>query len=222
MSQAMTPSQPESLPACLYLHGFLSAPQSGKAQQTLAYYQAADQADRILVPALPFEPEQAIALAIESLNSLQSQYERVIVIGSSLGGFYATHLAEAQGATAVLINPAVAPHKLFRHYIGENRHYYTGEVHLLTSDHLDQLERIAHESIQHPERLKVLLQTGDETLDYRHAERLYRACDCLIEAGGSHTFDDYDTHLPDILSGPRTPTAVSPQFEKPSPKNRTE
>lgn len=208
MSQAIPPFQPGSLPACLYLHGFLSAPQSGKAQQTWEYYRVHGQTDRILIPALPFEPEHAIALAIESLNTLQSQYDRVIVIGSSLGGFYATHLAEAQSATAVLVNPAVAPHRLFRHYIGENRHYYTGEVHLLTSEHLDQLERISHQSIQHPERLKVLLQTGDETLDYRHAERLYRACDCLIETGGSHTFEGYEAHLPDILSGPGTPPAV--------------
>lgn len=187
------------LPPCLYLHGFLSAPQSGKAQETLHFYQQHQQAERLVIPALPFEPEAAMALVRQELDVLLDTYGTALVIGSSLGGFYATHLAETESVKAVLVNPAVSPHTLFRHYIGPNRHYYTGEVHQLEAVHLDQLEAMAHDQIVHPERLMVLLQTGDETLDYRHAERLYQECHCVIEEGGSHTFDGYAEWLPDIL-----------------------
>ncbi|MGB1092410.1 MAG: YqiA/YcfP family alpha/beta fold hydrolase, partial [Oceanobacter sp.] len=181
------------------LHGFLSSPDSKKAQETLNYYLRFEQADRIVIPALPFEPRAAIALATAQLENLFCKFGSALVIGSSLGGFYATHLVETIGGDGVVINPAVNPHLLFKHYIGSNRHYYTGEVHQLEERHLNQLAQISHARISKPENLLVMLQTGDQTLDFRHAEKLYKNCNCIIEEGGSHTFDGYKDWLPEIL-----------------------
>ena len=181
--------------ACLYLHGFLSSPLSGKAQEVLAYYREQGAEDRIRIPALPFEPETAIALAATQLQELQQQFGDVLVIGSSLGGFYATWLADQFAIKAVLVNPAVRPHELFRHYLGPVTHYYTNDVHLLEERHLQQLSAIAVTSIRYPQNLLVMLQTGDETLDYRHAEGLYQGCALVLEEGGSHTFDGFIDHM---------------------------
>ena len=189
-----------SLPptACLYLHGFLSSPASGKAQEVLHYYREQNAEDRVCIPALPFEPVVAIAQAAEHLQALQQRFEQVFVIGSSLGGFYATWLAQQHGVRAVLVNPAVRPHELFQHYIGPVKHYYTDEIHELTPAHLEQLAAIAVTTIAQPQNLLVMLQTGDETLDYRHAEELYRGCPRILEQGGSHTFDGFIDHMPTI------------------------
>ncbi|WP_221793043.1 YqiA/YcfP family alpha/beta fold hydrolase [Oceanobacter mangrovi] len=186
--------------ACLYLHGFLSSPASAKAQQTLEYFQRELPGCLIKAPVLPFSPFEAIQLARQTLDELAQQCPQVFVIGSSLGGFYATRLAQDLGVPAVLVNPAVRPHELFRHYLGPVTHYHTGEVHQLEERHLQMLADIAVESIAQPNKLLVLLQTGDATLDYRHAEQLYERCQLVIEAGGDHAFQGYDQHLPAIVA----------------------
>lgn len=185
---------------CLYLHGFLSSPESGKAQEVARYYARHLCSEQLSIPVLPFAPVEAITLAAAELTRLQSRYPQVYIIGSSLGGFYATWLAQTHKVRAVVVNPAVRPHELFRHYIGPNRHYYTGEVHDLTTDHLDQLAAIAVSEIQQPQNLLLMAQTGDQTLDYRHALALYQNCPQLIEEGGSHTFDGFIEHMPTILA----------------------
>tara|TARA_R110000868_G_scaffold269680_2_gene529037 strand:+ start:22527 stop:23135 length:609 start_codon:yes stop_codon:yes gene_type:complete len=185
---------------CLYLHGFLSSPQSLKAQETLAYFRRQGLESALRLPELPFAPADAITLAADQLQQLQQRYERVCVIGSSLGGFYATWLAEAYRVPAVLVNPAVQPHKLFRHYVGPNRHYYSGQSFELTDIHLDQLAALDVTSVARPEDLLVLLQTADETLDYRHAAQLYRHCPGWSQAGGTHSFEGYGQFLPRIMA----------------------
>lgn len=187
-------------PACLYLHGFLSSPASLKAQQLVSYYQQHLPHDGLSVPELPFEPARAIELARHELKRMQSEYHQVYLIGSSLGGFYATHLAETEGVPAVLVNPAVRPFDLFEHYLGPNTHYYSGEVHELTLEHIAQLQTLDCAHISHPERLLLLLQTADETLDYRQAADLYRACASWVEGGGNHSFERFIERMPMMLS----------------------
>lgn len=185
--------------ACLYLHGFLSSPQSQKAQQLLAYYQQQLSHAQLCIPELPFAPSEALTLARAELKRLQSEFAHVYIIGSSLGGFYATHLAQTEGVPAVLVNPAVRPFDLFEHYLGPNTHYYSGAVHELTLEHIEQLKAMNHDLIRQPERLLLLLQTGDETLDYRHAAHLYRACPSWTEGGGNHSFEHFIGRMPMIL-----------------------
>lgn len=184
--------------ACLYLHGFLSSPQSQKARQLVSYFEHLP-ATELVIPALPFEPAAAIALAEQTLHQLQQDHEQVYLIGSSLGGFYATYLAEMYGLPAALINPAVRPFELFADYLGPNTHFYTGEVHELTMEHIGQLQALNIDPLQRSENLLLLLQTGDETLDYRQAAQLYRDCPSWTEGGGNHSFEDFISRMPMVL-----------------------
>lgn len=185
---------------CLYLHGFLSSPQSLKAQQLVRFYETHLTAQQLSVPDLPFAPADAIEVARAELKRLQQRFSQVYIIGSSLGGFYATHLAETEGVPAVLVNPAVRPFDLFEHYLGPNTHYYSGEVHELTHEHIGQLRALDCAQIQQPERLLLLLQTGDETLDYRLAAELYRNSPAWLEGGGNHSFEHFIERMPMLLA----------------------
>lgn len=185
--------------ACLYLHGFLSSPRSQKAQQLTSYYQQYLTNDELVIPTLPFAPAAAIQLAEDALNQLLQRHRQVYLIGSSLGGFYATYLAEKYQLPAVLVNPAVRPFELFADYLGPNTHFYTGEVHELTMQHIAQLQALNVDRIQQPQNLLLLLQTGDETLDYRQAAQLYRKSPAWIEGGGNHSFEQFIERMPTLL-----------------------
>lgn len=186
--------------ACLYLHGFLSSPLSKKAQQLVAYFEAHLPNATLSIPTLAFEPAKAIKQAQDALVELQQQYANVLIIGSSLGGFYATYLAEKTRTKAALINPAVRPFDLFENYLGPNKHFYTGVVHELTLEHIEQLKALDSPCINQPEQLFLLLQTGDETLDYRQAAVLYQQCPSWLESAGNHSFEGFIERMPMILS----------------------
>ena len=183
-------------PTLLYLHGLNSAPASRKASELLAAFSARGLAEQLRVPALHHHPRQAIA----QLDGLISELGRPTLVGSSLGGYYATHLAERHGLKALLINPAVSPHRLFDGHLGPQQNLYSGETWELTGDHLQALAELEVPAPSDPARYQVWLQTGDETLDYRHAERYYRACALHIQAGGDHGFQGFAARLPQLLA----------------------
>ncbi|MFV3404588.1 MULTISPECIES: YqiA/YcfP family alpha/beta fold hydrolase [Pseudomonas] len=180
----------------LYIHGFNSSPLSTKARQLEAVMQRLGLADRLRVPALHHHPRQAI----EQLQAAIAELGAPLLVGSSLGGYYATHLAEQHGLKALLINPAVAPHRLFDGYLGTQRNLYTDEAWELTLDHVDALAALDVPAPQDASRYQVWLQTGDETLDYRQAERHYRACALRIQAGGDHSYQGFAAQLPALLA----------------------
>lgn len=121
-----------------------------------------------------------------------------VLIGSSLGGYYATWLAETFGLRAAVVNPSVRPYELLMRYLGDNANLHTDEHYELGAEHVDQLRDLEVE-IRRPEALMYLVQTGDETLDYREAVEKYTGCTGIIEAGGSHGFDDFENRIPAIL-----------------------
>ncbi len=180
----------------LYIHGLNSSPGSMKASQLQAAMQRMGLAGQLRIPALHHHPRQAIA----QLEADIAELGRPLLVGSSLGGYYATHLAERHGLKALLINPAVNPHQLFDGYLGTQTNHYTGETWELTHDHVEALAALEVPPPQDAARYQVWLQTGDETLDYRRAERFYRACALRIEAGGDHSFQRFALHLPALLS----------------------
>lgn len=186
--------------ACLYLHGFLSSPLSQKAQQLSAYFEEQYPTAKLSIPSLAFEPAVAIKQAQQALQELQQHTDNIVIIGSSLGGYYATYLAATSKYKAALINPAVRPFDLFANYLGPNKHYYTGIVHELTMEHIEQLQALNCAQIKEPEQLFLLLQTGDETLDYRQAARLYQHCPSWLEGGGTHSFERFIERMPMILA----------------------
>jgi uncharacterized protein len=123
----------------------------------------------------------------------------VALIGSSLGGFYATWLAEHHGLRAVLVNPAVRPWRLLGEYHGETANYHTGERYTLEPGWADELRHYEVDDLRAPEQLLVMLQTGDETLNWRDAWDYYADCHLYRTLGGSHGFDDFDAVIPLVL-----------------------
>ena len=183
----------------LYLHGFNSSPQSYKARLLLEHMQDAGLGDYIEIPEIPPQPADAIALLQQRAETMQ-QYGEISFAGSSLGGFYATWLAEKYASPAVLINPAVRPHELLVKYLGTNRNYYTAESWTLDESHIEQFRKLYIEEVTDPQRYLLLLQTGDETLDYTEAVEKYAGCHSIIEQGGSHEFDGFERYLDKVLS----------------------
>jgi predicted esterase YcpF (UPF0227 family) len=182
--------------AVLYLHGLNSSPESRKAQQFKLFCESRTTAD-VLVPALPHHPAEAMTL----LHSLMVKHRPVLLLGSSLGGFYATALAEVHDVKAALLNPAVKPcQHLGRGLPGPQRNLYTGECWEFTQSHADALLALTLPQISHPERYLLLVQTGDAVLDYRHAIDYYRGCQQIVQQGGSHAFDDFEAVLPMIVA----------------------
>lgn len=181
----------------IYLHGFNSSPASQKARLFAEYCQAQGLRD-VVVPALSYDPAQALRTLEACIGEVG---ERVaLLVGSSLGGYYATYLAERHGLKAALINPAVAPcDKLPREILGRHRNYYTHEEYEFTQEHVAFLRTLNVESIRDPARYLLLVQTGDTTLDYRLAVRLYAGCRQVVQEGGSHSFDNFAAVLPLIL-----------------------
>jgi uncharacterized protein len=178
----------------VYLHGFNSSPQSHKAQVLRRYMAERGLASHYACPALP--PRASAAL--QAIDPWWRSRE-VCYVGSSLGGFYATYLAETHGAKAVLINPAIEPHIGLRAYLGPQKNLYTGEPYELTEAHLAEWERLVVPRIT-PSRYLLLVETGDEVLDYRQAVRRYAGCEQVVVSGGDHSLQSFPQHLPRILA----------------------
>lgn len=184
-------------PLILYLHGFLSSPQSKKAQQTLRYCQRIGLQGSIKVPWMRNGPAQTVD---ELRAIIESHHEgKVVLIGSSLGGYYATFLAEEYGFPAVLINPAVRPFELWESHLGEHRNYYSGEVHLVTEQHIEELRELEKSRLNNPDNYLLLVQTGDETLDYRQALEKFASAHCMVRENGSHSYEGFEQELPTIF-----------------------
>ncbi|MFW2373222.1 MAG: YqiA/YcfP family alpha/beta fold hydrolase [Gammaproteobacteria bacterium] len=188
----------------IYIHGFNSSPESFKASLLRKYVASMGLGDTFLVPELSSIPSLAI-LQLENLvqeNTLKAEAmnSSVCLIGSSLGGYYATWLAEKYGCRAVLVNPAVRPFELFEDFLGVNRNIHTGEEYELTTDHLQQLGALNVNHITHPDRYLLMLQTGDDILDYKIAIEKYAAVPSIVEEGGGHEFMGFDRHLETVLA----------------------
>lgn len=181
----------------VYLHGFLSSPQSVKCQATLDYMAQHHPDITLVAPQVPYYPEEAI----EKLTALVEphQQSQIGYIGSSMGGFMSTQLMQRFPGKAVLINPAVTPHILLKHYLGDHVHPHTNESFTLVEAHMQQLESLVVPKLARPENFWVLLQEDDETLDYQEAVEKYKECQLTVEAGGDHSFQGYENHLPDIV-----------------------
>jgi len=178
----------------LYLHGFLSSPQSLKAQQTLAYCLEIGLEENIAIPQMNHGPAETIA-ALHALID-RNDVGNLVLMGSSLGGYYATYLSEFYQAPAVLINPAVRPYELWESRLGENRNYHSDEVHVVTRAHIEELRQIDVPVLSKPKNFKVFLQTGDQTLDYRRAQEKFGPDQCVVHENGSHSYDDFEHELP--------------------------
>jgi predicted esterase YcpF (UPF0227 family) len=187
-------------PLILYLHGFTSGPQSRKVQLLAARMAERGCADRLIAPQLPASPKAAIALADELIAKLGAGRTAVTLAGSSLGGFYATHLAEKHGLRAILINPAVVAAIELERYLGPQTWLYTGESFDFTQQHIDELRALEVPRLADPSRYWLLAEEGDETLDYRQAVARYAGAKQTVLPGGDHSFTRWEDYLDEVLA----------------------
>jgi uncharacterized protein len=182
----------------LYLHGFRSSPKSFKAQRLQAWLQQHRTGVRWWCPQLPPSPREAMALLREGTAGWPA--ESSAVLGSSLGGFYATVVAEATGWQAVLMNPAIDPARDLAAYVGELTAFHTPEEHFMFRDeYVDELRAMAPGPISRPERYLAIIAKGDEVLDWREMTARYPAVNLRLLDGSDHALADFDEHLPHIL-----------------------
>lgn len=191
-------SEPHPKSTLIYLHGFNSTPHSKKAQQLKQFLDESNHDCLYLVPPLSFSPYQ-VDVAVSAIIEKQLTLGPVSLLGSSLGGYYAIHFAEKYGLYAALVNPAVKPYVLLDDFLGENVNYYSGERYTLTKMHMDELLALDVSFLSHPERLFLLVQTEDQTLNYREALEKLKKSTVWLEEGGSHEFDGFEKVIPDIL-----------------------
>jgi predicted esterase YcpF (UPF0227 family) len=182
--------------ACiLYLHGFRSSPASAKVRLLAEHLAARGLGERFFCPALSHVPDEAIAQAEAVLAQADGP---VTVIGSSLGGYYATWLAEKYPLRAVLINPLVEAPPSLNEFLGLQTNLYTGESFEFTVAHVAQLRALEVPQIS-VERYLLMVETGDEVLDYRQAVARYAGCRQIVRAGGDHGFSRFPEFVPQIL-----------------------
>ena len=185
----------------VYLHGFRSSPKSVKAQAMMRAVDALPAASRptLFVPDLGHAPADAIAKVLALVDAHRNEHDALAFIGSSLGGYYATYLAELLGARAVLINPAVRPYDDLAPYKGTQANMYSGERFEVTDAHFDELRALAVPRITRPARYFLLVQSGDEVLDYREAVVHYAGAWQFVHGGGDHAFQGFDAQIPAIV-----------------------
>jgi predicted esterase YcpF (UPF0227 family) len=192
-----------------YLHGFNSGPSSIKGRQLGEEIAKLPDGARpqYFLPQLHDRPREAIRVVENWIGSSLTRSwtqqsnlgDELTFVGSSLGGFYATYLAERHDAKAVLINPAIRPFESLAAYLGPQRNPYTGVSYDLTREHFAELEAIRVCRITRPERYLLLVQTGDELLDYRAAVAHYAGAWQLVEGGGDHAYREFGAQIPTIL-----------------------
>ncbi|KKO45419.1 esterase [Arsukibacterium ikkense] len=177
-----------------YLHGFASSSQSVKALQASQFFARHYPGQHFMAPDLAYTPGEAMA----QLTAAMQQAPPLAIIGSSLGGFLATVMAERYQCRACLINPAVAPHQVLHDYLGHYHHPVLQQQFTVDSSHMAELQQLMPKRLQQPANYLVLLQSGDEVLDYRKAVSYYQGAQQQVVIGGDHSFSGFADYLPAI------------------------
>jgi predicted esterase YcpF (UPF0227 family) len=185
------------LKTIVYLHGFISSPRSKKAVMLGDYLRNVATGVDYVVPEMHHRPSRALADAAAACERVP--VADLTLVGSSLGGFYATVLAERMGCRAALLNPAVRPHAHFHKHLGPQKNMYTGEEFTLTQQHVDELKAMQPAAITRPGRYWLFVETGDEVLDYREAVDFYADALQTVVRGGDHTLASFPEHVPELV-----------------------
>jgi predicted esterase YcpF (UPF0227 family) len=175
----------------IYIHGFGSHGYGSKANILREYYKSIDRP--FIAPSLSFIP----ALAIGTLEELVQSYEEVNLIGSSLGGFYALYLASKYNLKTVLINPSIYPYETLKKHVGKAPSFYDDGFFMWDSSYLEMLKKYDFKSLNQ-EDILLMLQSADETLDYKEALERLPDSKQIVEQGGSHGFDGFERYVEDI------------------------
>ena len=186
----------------LYLHGFRSSPASTKARKMAAVVQRDYPGVTWWCPQLPPSPRLAIAQVMAGVSAWPSaaEFQRMAVVGSSLGGFYATWVAEKMACKAVVLNPAVCPARDLGHHIGEQSSWHDpSEKFFFQPEFIDELHALEAGPLKQIHHYLAVIAMGDEVLDWREMTARYAGARVRLLEGGDHALNDFDEHLPDIL-----------------------
>ena len=180
----------------LYIHGWNSYKDARKAVLLKNEISSSKnfEVDSITLKSHPKEAIQQLSNYIED----HKEQRKVHLIGSSLGGYYATFLSEKYNLKAAMINPAVWAYKIFKNDMGTNENLNTGEKYFIDDLWVQSLQDIFIESITGKNYL-VLLQTGDQTLNYKFAKQYFEGSNIIIDEGGSHSFENLELKIPEML-----------------------
>lgn len=183
-------------PTILYLHGFRSSPKSFKSRVVHQRMAQRGRAQQLICPQLPASPKAAMDLV---LTLVERHQDNLAIIGSSLGGFYATWLAERFGCRAVLINPAVDPLKDLDKHVGVTTAWHSDEPFEFKREYIAELAdlRVAH--ITQPGRYFLLAATGDEVLDYRDMLAHYAGAHQHVIEGSDHAVSEFEQYVDEVL-----------------------
>ena len=181
----------------LYLHGFRSSPQSTKARVMAAWVRQHRPDLTWWCPQLPHSPRAAMQMLFDGIS--QWPAAQTAVIGSSLGGFYATAVAERLDCRAVLLNPAIDPARDLTKHIGETTAWHSEERFFFRPEFIDELRAISPGELTKLERYFAVVAKGDEVLSWVEMSSRYRGCKLELLEGSDHALSDFDEHLPEVL-----------------------
>ena len=186
----------------VYLHGFRSSPYSAKAQLLAQRMRQLGLADRYYCPQLPASPEAAVALVLDWVRRECGERvpETLSIIGSSLGGFYATWLAQRLDCRAVLLNPAVQPPRDLQQYVGVSTQYHSDEPFEFKAAYVAELQALTVPAVTRPERYFLIAATGDEVLDWREMAAHYPGARQRIIEGSDHGISEFDRYADEVLA----------------------
>ena len=185
----------------VYLHGFRSSPRSSKAVMTgeaVAALSTIQHPIEWYCPQLVASPKSSMEMVINHIEAAKP--DRLVVIGSSLGGYYANFLAEKYHCKAVVLNPAVRAPKELASHVGMLTEYDTDEPYDFRSEYIDELKALQVESISEPTRYFLIAAKGDELLDWKEMVDFYKGAQQLVLDGSDHGIADYPDHLPQVIN----------------------
>lgn len=184
----------------VYLHGFRSSPRSSKAVKTGEAVSALSNKENTIewyCPQLFASPKQSMDMVTNYID--QSGADSILIIGSSLGGFYANYLAEKYACKAVALNPAVRAARELAPHVGMLTSYDNDEPFDFRLEYIDELKALQVEKITSPERYFLIAAKGDELLDWKEMVEFYEGANQLVLEGSDHGIADYGNHLPKVL-----------------------
>ena len=182
----------------LYLHGFRSSPLSMKSRLLAAQMQALGRGAQWLCPQLPASPKLAIEQALSLVENVPAA--ELTIIGSSLGGYYATWLAEKIGCRAVLLNPAIVPLLDLEQHVGISTEFHSDKPFEFKREYIDELRAFAVPTITQLQRYFLIAATGDEVLDYRDMLAHYRGAQHIVIEGSDHGISEFADYVAAVLA----------------------
>ena len=206
-------------PRLIYLHGFRSSPQSFKARllaEAVARASAANNSTAIefVCPQLPASPAQAMHLILEEVQPHSGD----VVIGSSLGGYYARYVAEHRGCRTVLLNPSITPALSLAKHLGNTHAFHSDAPFEFRAEYLEELQRFAVPRVSHPERCLLIAATGDELLDWRDMVQAWQGAQTIVIDGSDHALSDFPDHIGRVLEFAGIACVPPPIHTKGSPE----